>query len=199
MIKKIVLASRNRKKLEELQALLAGLGVEVAAVSAFPGSPEVEETGKTFAENAALKSEAIARFTGLPALADDSGLLVEALNGAPGVYSARFAGENATDADNNRLLLEKLRGQENRRAKFASLIAFSIPGKETVLFAGETSGVIIGAPRGENGFGYDPLFLSDDLGKTFAEAGAAEKNAISHRGRALQKFLAYCKSYPDFA
>lgn len=183
---RLVLASHNKKKAAELRSILEPIGFELSTLADFPGAPEPEETGETFAENAAIKAASALAFTGLPALADDSGLEVEALGGAPGVYSARFAGGGG-DWANNLLLLEKLAGvpAERRRARFVSVVALARPGEEIRLFRGETSGRILEAPEGENGFGYDPLFLSDDLGVSFAVADGAAKNRISHRARAL--------------
>ncbi len=186
-MKTVVLASRNAKKAAELRALLAPLGIAVRALDEFPGAPEPEETGATFEENARIKAAAALEFTGLAALADDSGLEVDALDGAPGVRSARFAGEGAGDGENNALLLRKLAGvpPERRGGRFVSVIALARPGREPLLFRGECAGSILPEPRGEGGFGYDPLFLSADLGKSFAEASGEEKNGISHRARAL--------------
>lgn len=183
----LVLASRNAKKRQELETILAPLGLAVEPVDAFAQAPEVAETGATFAENAALKSESVCRALGRPALADDSGLCVDALDGAPGVYSARFAGDGADDGANNARLLETLRGvpAEARTARFVCVIALSGPGWETEHFRGTVEGVILEAPRGAAGFGYDPLFFCPALGKTFAEANAEEKHAVSHRGKAL--------------
>lgn len=195
MSQRVVLASRNAKKLNELRSMLAPCGLALVPVSDFPNVPEVEETGNTFEENARLKAESVSQATGLPAIADDSGLVVDALDGAPGVYSARFAGPEATDEINNRLLLEKLAdvSDEKRTAAFHCVIAFSEPGETTRTFTGQTYGLILHNSRGANGFGYDPLFLSDDLGVSFAEADAAEKNRVSHRGRALSAFVAFCR------
>jgi XTP/dITP diphosphohydrolase len=190
MNKKIVLASRNKKKVKELSEILSKYGVEVVPVSGFPDVEDVEETGSTFAENAELKAVAVMKATGLPALADDSGLEVDALDGAPGIYSARFAGENADDAKNNSLLLEKLNGLEGqkRSARFRCVIAFAVPEKDIVFLEGNCEGQILNEYRGSEGFGYDPLFYCPELGKTFAQSSAEEKNRVSHRGRALVKF-----------
>ncbi|REJ36627.1 MAG: non-canonical purine NTP pyrophosphatase [Bacillota bacterium] len=186
-MRKLVVATRNRKKWQELAALLADLPVEVLGLDAFPGAPEVEETGETFADNARLKAVAAARHTGHWAIADDSGLEVDALGGRPGVYSARFAGPGATDAANNELLLKLLDGvpPEKRRARFRCAIAIASPSGETWVDEGVCEGIITDAPRGDGGFGYDPLFLVPELGKTFAEMGETVKNRISHRARAL--------------
>lgn len=193
----IILASRNPGKVREVQALLPAM-VEVVPLSRFPDVPEVEETGDTFEANAALKAETVCRRTGVPALADDSGLVVDALDGEPGVRSARFAGDTATDAENNARLLQRMAGRTDRAARFVCVLAWARPGVPTVFFRGETEGVLLTAPRGENGFGYDPLFFSPDLGKSFAEASEGEKGAISHRGRALQAFAkAFADRGPD--
>jgi XTP/dITP diphosphohydrolase len=189
----LVLASRNGKKLIELRERLKDLGITVQSVENFPRAPEVEETGATFRENAALKAEAIRDATGLPALADDSGICVDALDGAPGVRSARFAGERASDEQNNRLLLEKLADVPDgeRTGRFACCLALAAPGEETIYFDGTVEGTILHKPRGEEGFGYDPVFYSPELGKAFAEGTRDEKNEVSHRGRALRKLRAY--------
>jgi len=190
----LVLASRNAKKVRELAEILAPVGVRVRPVSDYPGVSEVEETGSSFEENAALKACAVRQATGLAALADDSGLVVDALGGEPGIRSARYAGPGADDAANNRLLLERLASvpEAQRTARFVCAIAYApAGGGEPVFFRGETGGRMLRAPRGANGFGYDPLFLSDDLGVTFAEAGAGAKHEVSHRGRALAAFLRY--------
>lgn len=191
----LVLASTNKGKIAELREMLTPLAITVLSPADFPGWPEVEETGKTFAENAALKAEAGCAFCGRPTLADDSGLVVEHLNGAPGVFSARYAGLPSDPTKNNALLLEKMRGvaTDARKAKFVCALCYQAPGAEPRFFTGETHGRILEAPLGDNGFGYDPLFFSDDLQCGFAEAGAAEKNRVSHRGRALQQFIAYLK------
>lgn len=196
MITRLVLASHNAKKAVELRAILLPLGIELSTLSDFPGAPEPEETGSTFEENAIIKAVSALEFTGLPSVADDSGLMVDALGGAPGVYSSRFAGEHANDEANNRLLLEKLVGvpAEKRTAKFVSVVALAgKKGEEIQLFRAETKGRILESLRGEGGFGFDPLFLSDDLGVTFAEAGSDEKNRVSHRGRALGKLVKVLK------
>ncbi len=191
MEKILALASHNAKKAAELKAIIKPLGFSVLTLADFPGAPEPEETGSTFEENAIIKAISAREFTGLPCLADDSGLAVDALGGAPGVYSARFAGENTNDAANNALLLAKLSGlpETLRTARFVSVIALALPGREPFLFRGECEGFILDEPRGEGGFGYDPVFFSRDLGKSFAEASGAEKNRISHRGRALAKLM----------
>jgi len=192
---RLVVASHNPKKTAELLEILAPLQIDVLPLSAFPDIGPIAETGATFEANARIKAEAVCAATSLPALADDSGLAVDALDGAPGVYSARYAGEAATDAENNALLLERLETihDTRRTARFVCAVAFARPGRSTRCFTGETRGTILRAPRGRSGFGYDPLFLSDDLGVTFAEAAGIRKHTVSHRGRALQAFLAFCR------
>lgn len=187
MKKQLVLASHNAKKAAELRSMVEPLGFEVLTLADFPGAPEPEETGKTFEENAVIKAESAFAFTGLPSLADDSGLEVDALGGEPGVYSARFAGEDADDERNNALLVRKLESvpPDRRTARFVSVVALITPLAEPALFRGECEGVILSEARGLGGFGYDPLFYSTDLGKTFAEATGEEKNGVSHRGKAL--------------
>lgn len=183
----LVVATHNAKKLRELMSLLAGAPVRVRSIGEFADAPVVEEVGETFAENAALKALAAARHTGLWALADDSGLEVDALDGRPGVYSARFAGPNATDAENNAKLLQLLADvpEERRTARFRCAIAVASPDGRVYIDEGACEGVIVREPRGQGGFGYDPLFFVPSLGRTFAELPAEEKDRISHRGRAL--------------
>ncbi|MCX7907028.1 MAG: RdgB/HAM1 family non-canonical purine NTP pyrophosphatase [Bacteroidetes bacterium] len=187
----LLLATRNRGKRAELEALLreAGLAVSVLTLEDFPGLPPVEEDGRTLEENARKKAEHAYAHTGIPALADDSGLEVEALDGEPGVRSARFAGPNATDADNNALLLARLAGIGHRRARFRCVLAYA-DGLGVHLYEGCCAGRIAEAGRGEHGFGYDPLFVPDGFEQTFAELEPQLKNRISHRGRAFEAFLA---------
>ena len=187
----IVIASRNEHKIEEIRRLLAGLAVDVLSLGDYPDAPEIDEDGAAFQDNALKKARVIARFTGLTALADDSGLEVDSLGGQPGVRSARFAGETASDAENNRKLLRCLAEvpSEERQAQFRCVIALvSRTGAES-LVEGTCQGVIIEEERGSGGFGYDPLFLLPHLGKTFAELSMEEKNELSHRGKALQQVL----------
>ncbi|NLJ69240.1 MAG: XTP/dITP diphosphatase [Firmicutes bacterium] len=187
----MVIASRNEHKIEEIRRLLAGLDVDVLSLKDYPDAPEVDEDGAAFQDNALKKARVIARFTGLTALADDSGLEVDSLGGQPGVRSARFAGETASDAENNRKLLRCLAEvpSEERQAQFRCVIALvSRTGAES-LVEGTCQGVIIEKERGSGGFGYDPLFLLPHLGKTFAELSMEEKNELSHRGKALQQVL----------
>ena len=192
---KLVLASKNAHKLEELQAILADLGVEVVPESAVGVDIAVEETGTTFEENAYLKAHAVMEATGLPAVADDSGLCVDALNGAPGVYSARYGGEELDDPGRCRLLMDNLRGMLDRRCKFVSCICCCFPDGSRLEARGECPGVIGYAPQGENGFGYDPIFFLPEKKKTFAQLTGEEKNAISHRGKALEKFKEELEKY----
>ncbi len=179
-----VIATHNAHKLAELERILAPLHIDVTTAEL----DEVEETGTTFAQNAFLKADAACKQTGLPAVADDSGLMVDALSGAPGVYSARYAGEGATDSQRIEKLLNALRDvpQEQRTARFVSSICCVFPNGQTVTAEGDCPGSIAFAPAGNGGFGYDPVFLVN--GKTFAEFTAQEKDEISHRGKALRLF-----------
>ncbi len=186
----LVIATRNAGKIREIMELLSGFAVDIRSLADFGPIPEVEEDGSTFDENAYKKASFTARVLGLPALADDSGLVVEALDGAPGVYSARWAGEAADDAARCRLLLEKLRGAENRRAAFQCVISVAVPSGAALTYEGHCEGLIAEKPAGENGFGYDPVFYYPPLGKTFAQLDRAQKNRVSHRGRALAEFSA---------
>ena len=189
-MKQLVLASGNAGKLKELSSLLAPLGIEVLPQSAFNVS-EAEEPHPSFVENALAKARHAARATGLPALADDSGLCVDALGGAPGVLSARFAGEPKSDQRNNALLLERLADQPDRRARFYCALALvrRADDPQPLIATGEWRGVILDAPRGQAGFGYDPLFLVPDLEQTAAEIAAELKNVLSHRGAAFRQLL----------
>jgi XTP/dITP diphosphohydrolase len=193
---RVVLATRNAHKIEELSTMLTGLPVVVLSFADFPGLPEVVEDGETLAANAVKKAEAVAAFTGLPSLADDTGLEVKALEGAPGVHSARYAGENATGAANNAKLLAELAGISggDRAAAFRCVIALAVPGDGTRTVEGATDGVILEAPRGAGGFGYDPLFLPDGHARTYAEMAAGEKNTVSHRGKAIKSASALLRS-----
>jgi len=192
-MKELVVATRNRGKLLEIQALLHGLVDQVVCAADFPDFPETVEDGLTFRDNALKKAREAMLFTGLPALADDSGLVVDELNGRPGVYSARFAGEDSTDADNNRLLLEELAAVPagKRQAAFICALAFVTPAGVEQVFSGRVGGVILTSEQGKGGFGYDPLFQVDGCNRTLAELPLVEKNAISHRGQALQGFRAF--------
>ena len=183
-----MLASKNQHKLVEMRDILSAQGVEVVLESDVGVDVDVEETGTTFEENALLKAKAVMEASGLPAIADDSGLAVDALGGAPGVYSARYGGEELDDAGRYRLLLENMRGQLDRRCKFVSVITLCMPNGDVISARGECPGTLAYAPQGENGFGYDPVFFAPEKKKTFAQLTAEEKNAISHRGNALKLF-----------
>ncbi|MGN8876654.1 XTP/dITP diphosphatase [Pseudoflavonifractor sp. HCP28S3_F10] len=185
---KLVLASKNQKKLRELREILSAQGVEVVSEADVGVDVDVEETGTTFEENALLKARAVCEASGLPAVADDSGLCVDALGGAPGVYSARYGGPGLDDVGRYQLLLENMRGMLDRRCKFVSAICCCFPDGEVITARGECPGTLAYAPKGEDGFGYDPIFFLPERKKTFAELTAEEKNAISHRGRALEEF-----------
>ncbi len=187
-VPRLLLASNNAHKVDELKKILVGR-YDVVSLREVGLDIEVEETGKTFAENAALKAEAVMHRTGCPALADDSGLMVDALGGAPGVRSARYAGTHGNDAANNRLLLANLADKPGPiTARFVSAIALARPDRETLVVEGTVEGEIVSTPRGEGGFGYDPLFEYES-GKTFAEMTGEEKNVVSHRARATQALL----------
>ncbi|MBN8442110.1 MAG: RdgB/HAM1 family non-canonical purine NTP pyrophosphatase [Thauera sp.] len=197
MSKRLVLASNNAKKAVEMQALLAPLGIEVIPQSAL-GVSEAEEPHATFVENALAKARHAAAATGLPAIADDSGLCVEALGGAPGVQSARFAGEPKSDARNNALLLQKLAGVADRRAYFYSTVVLVRHAEDPrpLIADGEWHGTILEAERGTGGFGYDPLFWLPDLEQTAAELDAGLKNKLSHRGAAMRHLLDSLAHHP---
>ena len=190
---RLVLATRNPGKLIELDRILkAGkVQLELAALDQFPGAPDVAETGATFADNALLKATAIAEFTGLPAVADDSGICVDALNGMPGLLSARWSGRHGNDAANLRLLLDQVSDvpDERRTAHFACAAALVLPSGKLSVSEGTLTGRIIREPRGTNGFGYDPIFVPDGETRTTAELSAEAKDAISHRGRAFRALV----------
>jgi XTP/dITP diphosphohydrolase len=200
-MKKIVLATANTHKVIEFQRILNELlpDLELVAASQFPGVPEIEETGSTFAENALIKARAINEFTNLPALADDSGLVVEALNGAPGIFSARYAGLPADDLANVMKLLNEIKGldQSLLSAKFECSIALVDKSQDLeLLVEGQMPGQVIKEVRGENGFGYDPIFVPQGLTKTSSELSDSEKDKISHRGIALRKISVILKQLP---
>lgn len=184
----IVVATANAHKVEEYRELLKDQQVELQSLADYPGFPEVEENGTTFAENAAIKALAACKYCDVPAFADDSGLEVEALDGRPGIHSSRYA---ASDPERIARLLEELKGVENRRARFVCVIAIAINGEVIDTFEGEIKGVIVDAPRGENGFGYDPVFMPDGYDRTFAELSSEEKNRISHRFAAFRKAMEF--------
>ena len=192
---KLVLASQNKKKLVEMNDILSQFGIEVCSQKEAGVDVEVEETGTTFEENSRLKAEAVMKASGLPAVADDSGLCVDCLQGAPGVYSARYGGEGLDDEGRYRLLLENMRGQMPRTAKFVSVITCCFPNGDVITARGECPGTIAFAPMGEGGFGYDPVFFIPRLKKTFAQLSAEEKNEISHRGKALAEFKIKLEEY----
>ena len=195
---KAVLASKNPHKLQELQAILGGLGIEVVLESALGLDIDVDETGTTFEENSRLKAEAVMRAANMPTIADDSGLMVDALDGAPGVYSARFGpkGHDGTDDERIAYLLERMQDipDERRAARFVCVITCLWPDGRKIVARGECPGEILFAPKGQGGFGYDPVFYLPERGKTYAELAAEEKNAISHRARALREF---CRIYRE--
>lgn len=189
----LVLATRNNGKLTELRCLLENTGIKLVGMMDLPALPEVVEDGNTFADNARKKAETIAGLTGLPCLADDSGLAVAALNGRPGVHSARFAGVGAADAANNQKLLQTLAHipEGRRQAAFHCVMALAEPGQPTRLFEGRVDGLILTSPKGEGGFGYDPLFYLPEHDCTMAQLPLDAKNRISHRGRALRQVLVF--------
>lgn len=181
----LVLATSNPGKIRELTTLLKDFPVDVKNLSDFGPIPDIVEDGKTFEENAYKKASLTARYLGFAAMADDSGLEVEALNGAPGVRSARYSGEHATDAENNEKLLKVMAGKNERKAAFKCVISIAVPTGPALTYEGSCWGELLESPRGTGGFGYDPLFYSQELGKTFAEANMEEKTSVSHRGKAL--------------
>ncbi|HIJ82066.1 MAG TPA: XTP/dITP diphosphatase [Desulfuromonadales bacterium] len=195
-MKRLIVATRNQGKIRELQQLLSGVVDELLCAADLAGFPETVEDGSTFAENALKKAREAAMFSGFPALADDSGLVVDALNGNPGVYSARFAGEGAGDDANNALLLRELSGVPagKRQAAFICALAFVTPDGAERTFWGRVGGRILECPQGSDGFGYDPLFLVDGYERTMAELNINEKNAVSHRGQAFRQFRDFLDS-----
>ena len=186
----IVIASRNRGKKDEIQELLKDFPVKIKTLDEFGTVPEIEENGNTFEENAYQKASSIARILGLPALADDSGLVVEALDGRPGVYSARYAGEEATDRQRCLKLLGEMEGRDNRCAVFECVISVAVPSGFALTYKGKCEGLIAQTTSGSGGFGYDPVFFYPPAGKTFAGMTAEEKNGVSHRGKALRDLCA---------
>ena len=183
----IVLATTNKGKTREIQELLQGFPIIIKNLDDFGPIPEVIEDGETFDDNAYKKASFTARVLGYPAMADDSGLCVQALDGAPGVYSARYAGKNASDADNVKKMLDDLKSHENRNAAFKCVISIAVPTGAALTYEGECKGVITEKPIGDNGFGYDPLFFYPKLNKTFAQLTIEEKGRVSHRGHALKQ------------
>lgn len=192
----LVIASKNKGKVAEITALVGDLPVRILLLNDFPSIPDVKETGTTFAENAEIKARSMHAATGLTALADDSGLEVDALDGRPGIYSSRFAGENATDKDRCALLLKAMDDvpDEHRTARFRTVACIVGPDGKVHFTEGTCEGVITRQPAGDNGFGYDPVFYLPRLGKTMAQLTSDEKNAISHRGKALRAVVEILKA-----
>ncbi len=189
MTKKIplVIATGNPGKITEIQELLTGFPIEIKSLDNFGPIPEVAEDGETFDENAYKKASFTAKILGIPALADDSGLMVEALDGAPGVFSARYAGDNATDAQRVAKLLKEMQGKTDRRAAFECVISIAVPSGPALTYEARCEGLIADAPAGQKGFGYDPVFFYPPLNKTFGQMTIAEKCRVSHRGKALSQ------------
>ncbi len=187
-IHQLVLATKNRDKIREIQEILSDFSIEIKTLEDFPDMPDVVEDGQTLEENAIKKARSFHQFTGLPALADDTGLEVDALNGAPGVYSSRFAGENASYADNREKLLREMSAvpDEARGAQFRCVVAF-VNADQVLTVEGIVRGTITRVPSGSGGFGYDPIFFVPELGRTFAEIDLETKNKMSHRGIAFRK------------
>jgi len=190
----LVIATRNRNKLREFQEILKGLSIEIVSLDDFGPIPPVVEDGDTFEENAYKKALHTAKILGIPALADDSGLVVEALSGQPGVHSARYAGENSSDDENCHKLLSELAGIKNRKAFFQCVLSLAVPSGPALTYVGTCDGIIIDEKRGDNGFGYDPIFFFQQLGKTFAELSMDEKSRVSHRGKALAELKTELKN-----
>lgn len=184
----IVLATRNAHKVREFREMLRGYSIELRSLDDFGPIPEAVEDGETFDDNAYKKALHTAKILGLPAIADDSGLAVAALGGRPGVYSARYAGTDATDDDNCQKLLQEMAGETNRKASFHCVISIAVPSGPALTYEGSCDGVLLTEKRGSSGFGYDPLFYFEEFGKTFAELTMEEKNRVSHRGKALAEF-----------
>ena len=193
---KMILASNNKGKLREMRELLSGLGIEIVSQREAGYDIEVEENGSTFEENSYLKASAITAISGLPAVADDSGLMVDYLGGEPGVYSARYTG-NHDDSDTDRymFLLKKMEGVSDRRAKFVSAVCCTFPNGDVIRTRGECCGKLLLAPVGENGFGYDPIFAPDGCEGSMSELTDEEKNTISHRGKAVREFIEKLREY----
>jgi XTP/dITP diphosphohydrolase len=184
----IVLATRNQGKTDEIKALLNPFKIDIRNLDGFGPIPPIVEDGETFEENAYKKASLTARYLGLPALADDSGLVVEALNGAPGIHSARYAGKNASDSQRYQKLLQELGDRKNRSAKFVCVLSLAVPAGPALTYEASCEGVIAHEPAGAGGFGYDPVFFFPPLNKTFAQLARQEKNEVSHRGKALHEF-----------
>ncbi len=183
----LVLATKNKGKISEFRELFRHSDIEIKTLGDFGPIPPVVEDGDTFEENAVKKAQFTARVLGIPALADDSGLAVKALGGAPGVFSSRYAGENADDESNNRKLLNEMEGVEDRSATFMCVLAIAVPRGPALIYEGSCEGVIARNPEGDRGFGYDPLFYYPPLQKTFAQLTRGKKNSVSHRGKAIEE------------
>lgn len=183
----LVIATKNRGKITEIRDLLTRFAVKLKSLDDFGPIPEVVEDGETFDENAYKKASFTAKILGIPALADDSGLMVEALDGAPGVLSARYAGEKATDEQRIAKLLKALKGRANRKAAFECVLSIAVPSGPALTYEARCEGLIAEQPAGENGFGYDPIFIYPPLNKTFAQMTLKEKSQVSHRGKALNE------------
>ena len=193
---KLILASNNKNKLKEFRELTSGMDVQILSQSEAGYDIDVEETGLTFEENAFLKADAVTKLSGLAAIADDSGLVVDALNGEPGIYSARYGpGHAASDSDRYNYLLEKLNGVTDRSARFVCCICCTLPDGQVLRTRGECEGEILLAPDGDNGFGYDPVFKPLESNRGMGQLSAAEKNAISHRGKAMKEFIKQLERY----
>ena len=195
--REVIIATRNPGKFREIQAILSSLPLKFLSLQDFPDLPEVIEDGATFAENAGKKARTISDFTGRPTIADDSGLVVDALQGRPGVFSSRYAGENATDGERCQKLLKEMASipEGKRQARFVCAMALALPRGRMEVVEGECRGLITFAPRGKRGFGYDPIFFVPQFGKTMAELEPEEKNRISHRARALEELKAILPAF----
>ncbi len=193
--KTIVIATRNKGKLREFRSILADGYEEILSLADFEEVPEIKETGLSFRENAFIKAKTTSDFLGMDAVGDDSGLVVDALEGAPGIYSARYAGKGPSDNENNQKLLSELKGEKNRNARFVCCIALVLAVGTQEFFEGECHGQIIHEKRGQSGFGYDPVFYVSQYGKTMAELGPDIKNRISHRAIASEKLLSYFSNF----
>lgn len=196
MMNSILIASKNAGKLDEYRHLLSEYGYEIKSLFDYPGLEEIDEPFLTFEENAMYKAQTLYNHLHQSVIADDSGLMVEALNGEPGVHSKRFSAEGTTEA-NNQLLLTKMSGNKNRKARFVAVIAYIDESGNSHLFRGDTEGYILDKPEGKNGFGYDPLFFVKELNKSFAELTMNEKNTISHRAKAFQKLMSYLEKHHE--
>ena len=191
---RIIAATSNEGKLREIRSIFSSSDIEIISMRELGINIDIEETGKTFEENAEIKAKEIAKLCDYPVLADDSGLCVEALGGAPGIYSARYAGEGASDDEKIDKLLENMKGKTNRNAKFVSVVVLVFKNGEKIAARGEVLGHITYEKSGHGGFGYDPVFYADELAKTFGESDEGEKNSVSHRGRALAELYKVMKA-----